>query len=151
MLNIKLNKYALYYWITKFEGIVGRRKLKLLFINTVHFISAVQHERGPRNSTIRRQVAMYLKETNEMSAAARVPVHFRSPYFGGILGMNEGITHCAAEPAKLQLGVLCQPTPKVCNTRSFLSTRVPYINMFFIISNCKGQHNYMNTFLFRVW
>ncbi|KAK2187872.1 hypothetical protein NP493_152g02002 [Ridgeia piscesae] len=55
---------------------------------------------------------MYLKETNEMSAAARVPVHFRSPFFGGIMGMNEGITHCAAEPAKLPLGVLCQPTPK---------------------------------------
>ncbi|KAF6035680.1 tll [Bugula neritina] len=30
---------------------------------------AVQHERGPRNSTIRRQVAMYLRETSELASA----------------------------------------------------------------------------------
>lgn len=47
--------------------------------------TAVQHERGPRNSTIRRQMALYLKEANEISAsmaahAAVVSHPFRPPY-----------------------------------------------------------------------
>ena len=57
---------------------------------------------------------MYLKETNEMSTAARLPGHFRSPFYGSMMGMNEGMTTCPAEPAKLPFGVICQPTPKVC-------------------------------------
>ncbi|KAL8566972.1 hypothetical protein ACOMHN_059772 [Nucella lapillus] len=40
---------------------------------------AVQHERGPRNSTIRRQVAMYLKETSELGTVL-APHPFRSPF-----------------------------------------------------------------------
>ena len=101
---------------SRFFTVDGMKVKWTMLINiALRFISAVQHERGPRNSTIRRQVAMYLKETNEMSAAARVPVHFRSPFFGGIMGMSEGVTACSTEPAKLPFGVICQPTPKVCN------------------------------------
>ena len=47
-------------------------------------ILAVQHERGPRNSTLRRQVAMYLKETSDLRAMAAMsaPQHFfRPPMF----------------------------------------------------------------------
>jgi hypothetical protein len=33
------------------------------------FYSAVQHERGPRNSTIRKQMAMLLKESNDLMNA----------------------------------------------------------------------------------
>lgn len=43
-------------------------------------IVAVQHERGPRNSTIRRQVAMYLRETTELaSAISASAAPFRPP------------------------------------------------------------------------
>ncbi|ESO85739.1 hypothetical protein LOTGIDRAFT_130367, partial [Lottia gigantea] len=58
---------------------------------------AVQHERGPRNSTIRRQVAMYLKETSEMGGL--IASHpFRNPLLPpGFVGydqpINDGITY----------------------------------------------------------
>ena len=51
---------------------------------------AVQHERGPRNSTLRRQVAMYLKETSDLRvmAAMGAPQHFfRTPMF------SQGVFH----------------------------------------------------------
>ena len=45
-----------------------------------NFFTAVQHERGPRNSTIRRQVAMYLRETTELaSAISASAAPFRPP------------------------------------------------------------------------
>lgn len=34
-------------------------------------VTAVQHERGPRNSTLRRQMALYLKEPEMMSNLVR--------------------------------------------------------------------------------
>ncbi|ELU12704.1 hypothetical protein CAPTEDRAFT_226190 [Capitella teleta] len=90
---------------------------------------AVQHERGPRNSTIRRQVAIYLKETSELSAsmAAAHAVAFRPPYLPGLVGMPphappaqpptpEG-PHGALSPIEAariptSMGLLCHPTPK---------------------------------------
>lgn len=42
-------------------------------------ITAVQHERGPRNSTIRRQVAMYLRESSELASAITSSAPFRPP------------------------------------------------------------------------
>ena len=33
-----------------------------------HFFIAVQHERGPRNSTLRRQMALYFKEPEIMNS-----------------------------------------------------------------------------------
>lgn len=40
---------------------------------------AVQHERGPRTSTLRRQVAMYLRDSTERGAVFS-PSHFHHPY-----------------------------------------------------------------------
>lgn len=42
-------------------------------------VVAVQHERGPRNSTIRRQVAMYLRETTELASAISASQPFSHP------------------------------------------------------------------------
>ena len=51
--------------------------------------SAVQHERGPRNSTIRRQMAMYLKETSELSSLGS-PSPFRPHYLPpGMMQVNQ--------------------------------------------------------------
>ncbi len=87
--------------------------------------SAVQHERGPRNSTIRRQVAMYLKETSELSAAM-IPPQFRPPFFPGMIApegspipaMTPSLEHLPALPNGLN-GVLLQPTPKVYKKRLY--------------------------------
>ncbi|CAH1799805.1 unnamed protein product [Owenia fusiformis] len=72
---------------------------------------AVQHERGPRNSTIRRQVAMYLKESTELGISP-----FRPSFVNGALGVehvNDGITVSAVDPPpQPHPGVICQPTPK---------------------------------------
>ena len=52
-------------------------------------VSAVQHERGPRNSTIRRQMAMYLKENSEMSSLGS-PSPFRPHYLPpGMMQVNK--------------------------------------------------------------
>ena len=84
--------------------------------------AAVQHERGPRNSTIRRQVAMYLKETSELSATmAAHAAAFRPPYLPGMVGMpappppppSEGVQVSPVDPARLPAGLVCHPTPKV--------------------------------------
>lgn len=93
---------------------------------------AVQHERGPRNSTIRRQVAMYLKETSELNSLY-APAPYQSPYMPGFYTfdrLNDGITVSAIDPPSSPLtpgaspltsplssssptspGMLCQPTP----------------------------------------
>ncbi|GAB1607775.1 photoreceptor-specific nuclear receptor-like [Argonauta hians] len=76
---------------------------------------AVQHERGPRNSTIRRQVAMYLKETSEL--ASSLPSNpFRSHFLPPIVPFepaNDGVTVSAVEASsQVTNGVICQPTPK---------------------------------------
>ncbi|XP_045197632.2 nuclear receptor subfamily 2 group E member 1-like [Mercenaria mercenaria] len=89
---------------------------------------AVQHERGPRNSTIRRQVAMYLKETSELNSLYGSSP-FPSPYMPGFYTferLNDGITVSAVDPPSSPLtpiaspitptptspGIICQPTPK---------------------------------------
>ncbi|XP_041350644.1 nuclear receptor subfamily 2 group E member 1-like [Gigantopelta aegis] len=76
---------------------------------------AVQHERGPRNSTIRRQVAMYLKETSELgNVLANTP--YRSPFLPAYVGyeqINDGITVSAVDPTVVSpSGVIMQPVPK---------------------------------------
>ena len=74
------------------------------------FFVAVQHERGPRNSTIRRQVAMYLKETSELS---NIHGPFRPPYLSSMF--NDGITVSAVDspPAPSSSAGVMVPTPKV--------------------------------------
>lgn len=79
---------------------------------------AVQHERGPRNSTIRRQVAMYLKETRDYGAfVAQTP--FRPPYLPSCYGLDpmaNGVDlGTVTPPSPVSPGILCQPTPKVYN------------------------------------
>ena len=92
--------------------------------------TAVQHERGPRNSTIRRQVAMYLKETSELGTVL-APHPFRSPFLPPAAYLpfehvNDGITVSAVEtvtsPTAVAAatstsppinGIIAQPLPKV--------------------------------------
>ena len=94
----------------------------------------MQHERGPRNSTIRRQVAMYLKETSELNAMAAHAAAFRPPYLPGMVGIpapapvppSESIppVSAAAEtPSHLPAGLVCHPTPKV---KGIYSTIIPF-------------------------
>ncbi|CAL1539291.1 unnamed protein product [Lymnaea stagnalis] len=79
---------------------------------------AVQHERGPRNSTIRRQVAMYLKESSEYgNVLAGGP--FRSPFFPSFVTYEpvaDGVTVSAVEPPPAittpPTSLLIQPLPK---------------------------------------
>ena len=83
------------------------------------FVKAVQHERGPRNSTIRRQVAMYLRETTELQQAMIAHATFRPPYLPGMPGVtpiNEPIRVSAVgppSPGSIAGTVLRQPTAKV--------------------------------------
>lgn len=39
----------------------------MCLISNFHIFPAVQHERGPRNSTLRRQMALYFKEPEMMA------------------------------------------------------------------------------------
>lgn len=112
-----------------------KQHLNLLMIkfgnnNLLFLCAAVQHERGPRNSTIRRQVAMYLKETRDYGAfVAQAP--FRPPYLPSCYGidpMANGVDiGSVTPPSPVSPGILCQPTPKVrqnAPTKSnYLSTR----------------------------
>ena len=87
------------------------------------FITAVQHERGPRNSTIRKQMAMYLKESAAVTEAAAHPliagyphhVPLLSPMIGAepftpilISASDTPVTGAAMTPP-----FPCYPTPKV--------------------------------------
>lgn len=108
---------------------ISMSELRVCPIQRRVFLSAVQHERGPRNSTIRRQVAMYLKETSELSSLYGTTT-FQTPYMPGFYTferLNDGITVSAVDPPSSPLtpiaspltptvsspGVICQPTPKV--------------------------------------
>ena len=62
------------------------------------FFSAVQHERGPRNSTIRRQMALLLKESSDLISAYHHHQHqFRPhpvpPSFHHPLSSNNSVVH----------------------------------------------------------
>lgn len=63
---------------------------------------AVQHERGPRNSTIRRQVALYLKESAAAgpSPLAHIPAHLR-PLEAHLNGSGMGHTSLGHHPGSL--------------------------------------------------
>lgn len=99
-----------------------------LFFTFPFLQTAVQHERGPRNSTIRRQVAMYLKETSELNSVL-APHPFRSPFLPAYMGyehLSDGVTVTALEPGTppapvttvaattaMSSGIIMQPLPKV--------------------------------------
>ncbi|XP_070191384.1 nuclear receptor subfamily 2 group E member 1-like isoform X2 [Littorina saxatilis] len=79
----------------------------------------VQHERGPRNSTIRRQVAMYLKETSELGGVLGPHHHFRTPFLHAAYlpfeHMNDGITVSAMESVS-------PPTPLIAAAAAAAAT-----------------------------
>lgn len=82
---------------------------------------AVQHERGPRTSTLRRQVAMYLRESSDYTTLlSGAPIH--SPYFPTSFysmnppGMCEAVmlSTSSASPASStpSSSVIVHPTPR---------------------------------------
>lgn len=81
--------------------------------------AAVQHERGPRTSTIRKQVALYFRGHKEENGAA---AHFPSaalpaPAFFTTVTQLEPhgleLATVSATPERQTLVSLAQPTPKV--------------------------------------
>lgn len=81
--------------------------------------AAVQHERGPRTSTIRKQVALYFRGHKEENGAA---AHFPSAalpapaFFTAVTQLEpHGLELAAvsATPERQTLVSLAQPTPKV--------------------------------------
>lgn len=81
--------------------------------------AAVQHERGPRTSTIRKQVALYFRGHKEENGAA---AHFPSAalpapaFFTAVTQLEPHgleLAAVAATPERQTLVSLAQPTPKV--------------------------------------
>lgn len=107
---------------------------------------AVQHERGPRNSTIRRQVAMYLKETRDYGAfVAQTP--FRPPYLPSCYGLDpmaNGVDlGTVTPPSPVSPGILCQPTPKV--TFNCFKTEkwiISWVYVFYVMKNFSVTSSY---------
>lgn len=80
---------------------------------------AVQHERGPRTSTIRKQVALYFRGHKEENGAA---AHFPSAalpapaFFTAVTQLEPHgleLATVSATPERQTLVSLAQPTPKV--------------------------------------
>lgn len=86
---------------------------------------AVQHERGPRNSTIRRQMELYMKEAVSQGLPGTPllpPPHLRSPFFNTLVTTDPSLdvaTSMAmtmmerAPPVSSAHSFICQPMPKV--------------------------------------
>lgn len=83
---------------------------------------AVQHERGPRTSTLRRQVAMYLRESSDYTTLlSGAPLH--SPYFPTSFysmnppGMCEAVmlstSSASSASSTPSSSVIVHPTPRV--------------------------------------
>lgn len=90
----------------------------------LHF-TAVQHERGPRTSTIRKQVALYFRGHKEVNGSA---AHFPGsslpgpPFFTTVTQLephNLDLSTVATTPERQAIVGLAQPTPKVCFPRHF--------------------------------
>ncbi|XP_064487720.1 nuclear receptor subfamily 2 group E member 1-like isoform X2 [Ornithodoros turicata] len=80
---------------------------------------AVQHERGPRNSTLRRQVALYLKEATGTDATSAGPTSLSPVRPAGLpFGLHpaflrpEPCTTLFPTPRPPFLASLCHPMPK---------------------------------------
>lgn len=107
---------------------------------------AVQHERGPRNSTIRRQVAMYLKETRDYGAfVAQTP--FRPPYLPSCYGLDpmaNGVDlGTVTPPSPVSPGILCQPTPKVTfNCFKTEKWMISWVYVFYVMKNFSVTSSY---------
>lgn len=66
---------------------------------------AVQHERGPRNSTIRRQMALLLKESSDLISAYHHQQHHPHPHFRH--------HHPHSMPATFHHSLSSPPTPSL--------------------------------------
>lgn len=81
--------------------------------------TAVQHERGPRTSTIRKQVALYFRGHKEVNGSS---THFPGsslpgpPFFTTVTQLephNLEMSVVATTPERQAIVGLAQPTPKV--------------------------------------
>lgn len=81
--------------------------------------TAVQHERGPRTSTIRKQVALYFRGHKEVNGSS---AHFPGsslpgpPFFTTVTQLephNLEMSTVATTPERQAIVGLAQPTPKV--------------------------------------
>uniref|UniRef100_A0A8C2ZZA5 Nuclear receptor subfamily 2, group E, member 1 n=1 Tax=Cyclopterus lumpus TaxID=8103 RepID=A0A8C2ZZA5_CYCLU len=102
----------------------------LVKLNTLHYnhsftmsslsrFTAVQHERGPRTSTIRKQVALYFRGHKEVNGSS---THFPGsslagpPFFTTVTQLephNLEMSAVATTPERQAIVGLAQPTPKV--------------------------------------
>lgn len=83
------------------------------------YLIAVQHERGPRTSTIRKQVALYFRGHKEVNGTS---THFSGsslagpPFFTTVTQLephNLEISSVTTTPERQAMVGLAQPTPKV--------------------------------------
>lgn len=92
----------------------------LLLLLCLLISPAVQHERGPRTSTIRKQVALYFRghkqdngSTPHFSAALPTPAFFTA--VTQLEPHNLELATVSTASERQNLVGLAQPTPKVCS------------------------------------
>lgn len=97
--------------------------------------AAVQHERGPRTSTIRKQVALYFRGHKEVNGSS---THFPSasipgpPFFTTVTQLephNLDLNTVTSTPERQAIVGLAQPTPKVAFSES--KEFIEFINSLF--------------------
>ncbi len=88
-------------------------------VTDLYITTAVQHERGPRTSTIRKQVALYFRGHKEVNGSS---THFPStsitgpPFFTTVTQLephNLELNTVTSTPERQAIMGLAQPTPKV--------------------------------------
>lgn len=129
--------------------------------------AAVQHERGPRTSTIRKQVALYFRGHKEESSSAP---HFPAaalpaPAFFTTVSQLEPhgleLAAVAGTPERQALVGLAQPTPKVSHCLgpsepAGLTARVPAAHLLLPVSGigmakCCGDSFVMPLKALKIW
>lgn len=103
-------------------------------------LAAVQHERGPRTSTIRKQVALYFRGHKEVNGSA---THFPGsslpgpPFFTTVTQLephNLDLATVATTPERQAIVGLAQPTPKVGRLRQ-LEFQMRWTKLTFLFLN----------------
>lgn len=98
---------------------------------------AVQHERGPRTSTIRKQVALYFRGHKEVNGSS---THFPGsslpgpPFFTTVTQLephNLEMSAVATTPERQAIVGLAQPTPKVTGVGIFKNITLNIFNLKF--------------------
>lgn len=133
--------FALWDLITFSIGPLLWRQLLNNFYKTCrdHFFimsrfTAVQHERGPRTSTIRKQVALYFRGHKEVNGSS---THFPGsslpgpPFFTTVTQLephNLEMSTVATTPERQAIVGLAQPTPKV-HSAVFILIIIIYLSL----------------------